>query len=368
MAKFPSSTARAPVLDTAGYGYDDVLPLVETSLRAGLSVLLRGHPGVGKSALAKQVSERLGLPMHDIRLAQREPAELCGVHFPDRDKQVLALFAPQWVREVCDAPGFVFLDEINAAVTRLHQAAAYQIVLERRVGPFRFHPGTVVMAAGNLEEDQAIVSTLSSALNNRFVHFQLKVEPEAWLRWGERSGVHPAVLAYVHAQDRIASGVLYDNTGDDAFPTPRSWEMASRLLLAAGDDDRAGRRLCAACIGAPAAEKFFAHLRIYQRVDARGIVEKGKAVDFSKGKESEASFVAAAVYAIADWLTGAVVADGKLVNVVKFLRSPGLDAEYQFLFLRRLKAASDLTERLKALPEYRELAAELVHLHTGLYR
>ena len=121
-----------------------------------------------------------GLPLIDIRLAQRDPAELAGVYFPDHDRRCLSLYAPDWVRQVCEKPGLVFLDEINAAVTRLHQAAAYQIVLEHRVGPFKFHPDTLVLAAGNLEEDNAIVAQLSSALCNRFVHYTLRVDTDCW--------------------------------------------------------------------------------------------------------------------------------------------------------------------------------------------
>ena len=176
----PSKRAALPPAPE-GYAYHELAALVETSLRAGLSVLVRGHPGVGKSAMAAQLAAGLDLPLEDIRLAQREPADLGGVYFPDRQRQVLSLFPPDWVRRVCDAPALVFLDEINAAVTRLHQAAAYQIVLERRVGPFRFHPDTRVMAAGNLEEDNAIVTPLSTALR-RCNHDSYNLYAEALLK------------------------------------------------------------------------------------------------------------------------------------------------------------------------------------------
>ena len=341
-----------------GYSYDEVKPLASAALHAGLSVLLRGHPGVGKSTLARELADGLSLPVHDIRLAQREPAELCGVHFPNRERNSLELLPPDWVRAVCDAPGFVFLDEINAAVTRLHQAAAYQIVLERRVGPFRFHPDTVVLAAGNLDDDQALVSPLSSALNNRFVHLRLRVDAAAWLRWGEVAGVHSSVLGYIGSRGSLGADALYDPNGDDAFPTPRSWEMASRLLAHSSEGD--SRRLVAACIGIPAAEKFQSYLKIHRRVDARSIVERGKAFDFAR---AEPSFAYAAVYAVADYLLAHKnVADKYLPNIARFVASDGLDPELRFLFLRRLQAASVLLSRLKTLPDYRAVAADLVDL------
>lgn len=345
--------------DPDGYSYDEVKPLARLALQTGLSVLLRGHPGVGKSTLARELADELHLPLHDIRLAQREPAELCGVHFPDRERRSLQLLPPDWVRAVCDAPGFVFLDEINAAVTRLHQAAAYQIVLERRVGPFRFHKDTVVLAAGNLDDDNAIVSPLSSALNNRFVHLRLRVDAVAWLCWGAAARLHPAVLGYIGSRGAFGAETLYQPNGDDAFPTPRSWEMASRLLSHAGEAD--ARRLVAACIGIPATEKFQSYLKMHRRFDPRTVVERGKVVDFSR---AEPSFAYAVIFAVADYIMNREILPDKLLpNVAKFLANDGLDPELRFLFLRRLTAAGDLLARLKKLPDYQTVAAELVDLH-----
>jgi len=347
-----------------GYSYSELKPLVDVTLRAGISVLLRGHPGVGKSSLATEIAAEMGLPLVDIRLAQRDPAELGGVYFPDREQQVLSLFPPDWVRQACDEPVVVFLDEINAAVTRLHQAAAYQIVLEKRVGPFRFHPGTVVLAAGNLEEDNAIVTQLSSALCNRFAHYTLRVDARAWLEWGAGHGIDEAILAFI---GRFGEEALYAHDGELAFATPRSWEMASRVRAQSPQSLR--KRAVAACVGAPAAAKLDSYLRIYRRVNAARIIRKGLGMDFRKGKKAEPSFVYAAIYAVAAWLNHeGTVEDEHLPNVVKFMRSPGLDPEYVFLFLRQINNGAGVHDRLKALPDYRRLAGGLADLHAGLYQ
>ena len=115
--EMPIQNIQTPGGDLEGYPYPDLLPLAEATLGAGISVMLRGHPGVGKSSLAAEVAGRMGLPLVDIRLAQRDPAELAGVFFPDRRRKVLSLFPPEWVRQACKEPVLVFLDEINAAVS-----------------------------------------------------------------------------------------------------------------------------------------------------------------------------------------------------------------------------------------------------------
>ena len=130
-----------------GYTWLELRDLARVTLDAGVSALMLGHPGVGKSALAKTLASEMKIPLIDIRLAQKDPAEIGGVYFPDKENGVLKLLAPDWVKNACNEPCFVFLDEINAAVSKLHQAAASQIVLEKRVGPFIFHPKTVVMGA-----------------------------------------------------------------------------------------------------------------------------------------------------------------------------------------------------------------------------
>ena len=367
MAK-PARTKRSSLrLDPDGYGYAALRPLVLSTLKAGISTLVQGHPGVGKSTLAADLAVELDLPMHDIRLAQRDPAELAGVYFPDRERGTLRLFPPSWVQQVCDAPGFVFLDEINAAVTRLHQAAAYQLVLERRLGPFVFHPGTVVMAAGNLEEDNAIVVPLSSALNNRFAHYVMSVHLADWLQWAQSAGIAAEIIAYFRANERFGARLLYDNDGEQAFPSPRSWAMASRLFQTADAPHR--RRVLAGCVGIRATEQFLSFLDLYERVDPKRIVTRGQAVDFEGKRRADPSFVHATVAAVAHWVVQQGSFDAAWApHVVRFLRSPGLDPEYAFVFLRSLHRQGRVTDHLRADPGYRLLAADLVQLHVGLYK
>lgn len=363
MARTPRPAPASVIPE--GYAWPDLFRLVRTVLEAEVSVLVRGHPGVGKSALAASLADALGLELIDIRLAQRDPTDLAGVWFPDRDSQTLVAYPPAWARRAAERPCLVFLDEINAAVTKLHQAAAYQIVLEKRLGDLRFHPGTRVMAAGNLEEDNAIVTTLSSALNNRFAHFILRVDTKTWLDWATGAGLDPALLAYIAGAGEDA---LYDaETQDVAFPTPRSWSMASALLQAC--DPRDARRLVAACVGVTHAERFFAWRKVYDRVSVERILKKGEIPDFREVDKADPSFLYATTFAAAGWLrAGGELKDAQLPNVVAFLRAPGLDPEYAFLFLRQIRKDEAFFARLRGLAAFRGLAAELVGIQAELYK
>jgi MoxR-like ATPase len=343
-----------------GYSWPELHRLVSTCLHAGLSVLLRGHPGVGKSALAARLADDLGLPLIDIRLAQRDPADLCGVWFPDRDAAVLSVYPPRWAIAAAERPALIFLDEINAAVTKLHQAAAYQLVLERRVGELQLHPDTLILAAGNLQDDEAIVTPLSSALNNRFVHFVLRADAPAWVSWARDAGLHPAVVAYI---ERHGVDALYAPAeGEPAFPTPRAWEMLSRALTDA--DARDHRRLAAACVGVRAGERFYTWQRVFESVRVDRLIGRGETVDFQTGRGADPSFAYAVMHAVGAFLADArSLSASEAANVVRFLRSPGLDAEYAFLCLRLVRRNTDVFAQLRSLPSFRDLARDLVGLH-----
>ena len=347
----------------SGYTYVQLFPIIRATLEAGISVLLLGPPGVGKSSLAVELARVMKRKLIDIRLAQKDPAELGGVYFPDRETQTLELFPPSWVKRACSEPCLVFLDEFNAAVTKLHQAAAYQIVLERRIGDFQFHPDTIVLAAGNREEDNAIVTPLSSALCNRFAHFEMRPDTEAWLEWAASNGIDENIMAFVRT---YGDEVLFDVSEDArSFPTPRSWAMASRVMAKAHPRDR--KRAIAACIGLPMADRFCKYMEIYGKVDAAGIIEGREKIDFVKN--AEPSFVYAAIFAVAGYLATARVPEKHLENIVGFITSPGVLPEYQLLFLRQLRyRAQALFDRLKTLSSFRALAAGLVALRVSLYR
>ena len=62
------------------WSYTELKPLVALSMDAGLSTLILGHPGVGKSTLAADIAADRNLPMVDIRLAQSDATDLAGIY------------------------------------------------------------------------------------------------------------------------------------------------------------------------------------------------------------------------------------------------------------------------------------------------
>jgi MoxR-like ATPase len=188
-------------------------------------VFLWGPPGIGKSQVVRQTAERAGLQLIDLRAVLLDPVDLRGLPriTPEGTAHWCApAFLPQ------EGRGILFLDELNAAPP-LVQAACYQLVLDRRLGEYELPEGWTVFAAGNREGDRAVAHRMPSALANRFVHIDFTVELGQWLLWAEANGISEEVIAFLRFRPSLLHDFDPERSGR-AFPSPRSWEFASRLL------------------------------------------------------------------------------------------------------------------------------------------
>jgi hypothetical protein len=113
------------------------------------------------------------------------------------------------------------------------QAAAYQLVLNRKVGEYELPDNVAVVAAGNRDTDKGVTYRMPKPLSNRFVHFEVKENFDDWAEWAVNNGVSADVVGYLTAK----KGDLFKfdpRSPDHAFPTPRSWVFVSDILQGSG--------------------------------------------------------------------------------------------------------------------------------------
>ena len=150
--------------------------LVALTLEAGLVPFISGSPGIGKSAIVKQLAKAGNLKLIDHRLSTSAPEDLSGLpHFVNGQAHFApfaGLFPIEGMTEIPEGyDGFLlFLDEFNSA-DRDVQKSAYKLVLDRMVGQYKLHPSVRIVCAGNLITDRAIVTELSTAMQSRMIHF-----------------------------------------------------------------------------------------------------------------------------------------------------------------------------------------------------
>jgi len=231
-------------------------------------VFLWGPPGVGKSRqVVKQTADGMGLNLIDIRAVLLDPVDLRG----------LPKISPEGLSEWCipsflpqSGRGVLFLDELNAAPP-LVQASCYQLVLDRRLGEYVLPQGWSIITAGNRESDRAVTHRMPSALANRFVHIDFVVDSEEWLLWAAQKNIAPEVLAFL----RFRPALLHDfdpEKSSKAFPSPRSWEFASNLIVS-GADGSFLHELLAGTVGKGAATEFSGFMKIWRSLpEAKDII------------------------------------------------------------------------------------------------
>jgi MoxR-like ATPase len=183
-----------------------------------------GACGVGKSQIVAQVAADLGFQFLDIRAVQLDPVDLRGLPriSADQTEWVPPKFLPT------TGAGILFLDELTSA-PQMTQAGCYQLVLDRRLGEYVLPDGWVVIAAGNPASERGLHFAMPRPLRNRFVHLDIEPDIQDWCRWAVRAGLRPEIIAFL----RFKPALLHDAdaTSDaNAWPTPRSWEMASGVL------------------------------------------------------------------------------------------------------------------------------------------
>lgn len=222
-------------------------------------VMLWGPPGVGKSSIVREVCEQQEVGFIDIRLSQREPVDLRGLPVPKGDS-VDWLISGEWPRNP-DSRGIILFDEITAADRSL-QVAAYELILDRRLGNLYSLPdGWLVVAAGNRAEDRAVATTFSSALANRFCHLDVTADLESWCLWAAANALHPDILGFV----RFRPECFFNMEGnvEQGWPSPRSWTRVAHILanLETALDDATLGLMIQGLVGAPAATEFLAFRR-----------------------------------------------------------------------------------------------------------
>ena len=191
-------------------------------------VMLWGPPGVGKSQMVAQVAQKNNVEVIDIRLSQMEPSDLRGIPFRDNVSVEWAIpsMLPNESRH--GNKGILFLDEITSAAPSV-SAAAYQLILDRRLGQYSVPKGWAIFAAGNRQGDRGVTYTMPAPLANRFSHFEVDINLDDWVAWAYTNNIDDRIIAFL----RFRPDLLFDFDPEHnpvAFPSPRSWEFAHRAL------------------------------------------------------------------------------------------------------------------------------------------
>jgi len=272
---------------------EDIIHAIDTMPKMGRRpqpMMIWGQPGVGKSEVIRQVGDELDRPVIDIRLLLKDPTDLSGIPYYNEEHKRMLYAAPDelppskqelsaYLRAiggdnvvspseqepdvyqinsvmrkvqadedlddteksylmhlVIQGKAIVLLDELSSATPAV-QAAALQLVLERRIGTYELADGVAIVAAGNRAEDATQHFSMPTPLRNRFGHRTLEVDADAWLDWAVGARIHPVVVGYIKGNRGHLNEFDAKNKAAYAFATPRSWSFVSDFLWSISDEN-----------------------------------------------------------------------------------------------------------------------------------
>ncbi|MCU0302241.1 MAG: AAA family ATPase [Candidatus Nanopelagicales bacterium] len=258
-------------------GYEQVLRAVGVCIASRIPFLLWGEPGAGKTAVVESAADA-GWHVETLICSHYEPSDFAGLPVVADGRVTLA--PPQWAVRVAEheGPSVVFFDEWTTASPAV-QAAALRPLTHGEVGALRLPARVSFGAAANPADVAASGWELAAPTANRFVHLEWALPIEvfteclvtgAWPRIHvpELTADHAArvsaarsqVAAFLAVRSTQLSAIPRDAASRGrAFPTPRTWDYAARLMAACPPGDvEALRLLVHGAVGAPTGHEFLA--------------------------------------------------------------------------------------------------------------
>jgi len=260
-------------------------------------IFLWGAPGIGKSAIVRQIVARLREAMGniwgliDVRGSQLAAVDTRGV--PDlltvNKRRETSFAVPAWLPRVeRDGEfGILLLDEFMLATPSV-QAAFYQLLHERQLGDYKLPDGWVVIAASNRPEDGAGVhGRIDTAVTGRFAtHLNVVPDVDEVLEYANANDWDEKLYAFLDYRGRPTlrgdgttetAGLIHQYPdggcpkGHIAIATPRSWDAVNDILRAELPDDLQHAALEGA-VGKGAAAEFTGFLAVFDGISDVSVI------------------------------------------------------------------------------------------------
>jgi ABC-type branched-subunit amino acid transport system ATPase component len=241
--------------------------LIKNPLTADKAIMMWGPSGVGKSAIVYQIAEELKMKAINIALNKINPVDFMGIPVYDKQTNRMVWATPNIFPYVerDGERGILFLDEINTAPMSV-QAAAYQLVLDRKIGEYALPKGWIIIAAGNRSKDKGATYKMPAPLVNRFIaHLNIEPDIDAFTEYAFSKGFEPEIIGFLKWKPDLLHQQPTEIEEGTNFPTPRAWENAN-LLREVYDNDTEFVEALGECINRGVATTFQGYLKVFDKL------------------------------------------------------------------------------------------------------
>ena len=204
-------------------------------------VLLMGGPGIGKTAVMRQIAEEMGISLVSYTITHHTRQSAIGLPsiskktYGGEEHLVTEYTMSEIVAAVYDqiarsgiSEGILFLDEINC-VSETLAPTMLQFLQYKTFGNHRVPDGYVIVTAGNPPEYNRSVREFDIVTLDRVRLLEVKEDFPAWKSYALKQGIHGAVTSYLEIKKDHFYSVKADLRGK-RFATPRGWEDLSDSL------------------------------------------------------------------------------------------------------------------------------------------
>jgi len=224
-------------------------------------IFIYGAPGIGKTEIVAQCCDKLTIPLLFLDVQFMNPEDFKGIpsyheirpvkiskdHGIEDPGEGFTRSNPPSIfprdNGVSGRGGIIFMDELNRSNESVLNTMM-QFIQQGRIGDeYKLPSKWALIAAGNREDDDpnGQIKTIGTALTSRFTVLNYVPnygaaaghEIDEWKEWAENEMfIMPELVSFLQAYpDKFHDNDDPVNNKGGAFPTPRSWTEASKILM-----------------------------------------------------------------------------------------------------------------------------------------
>lgn len=204
-------------------------------------VFLMGPPGIGKTAIMKQIADEMGVGLVSYSMTHHTRQSALGLPVITKKNYGGEVFSvteytmSEIIASVYDImeesgvrEGILFLDEINC-VSETLTPTMLQFLQFKTFGKHSVPEGWIVVTAGNPPEYNRSAREFDIVTWDRLKRVDIEPDYSAWKEYALKKGVHPAVTTYLDARKENFYRVQADVDGK-RFITARGWDDLSDMM------------------------------------------------------------------------------------------------------------------------------------------